>query len=113
LVLRQGRECRRCRHAELARQMGRPPAVTAAHAHRREDHERSVVANTRGRTAPRTGICVRVVRPGSKPLHGDRLMRRARASSRERGIALIAVLWLTILLTVIASGFAFSMHGEA
>jgi general secretion pathway protein K len=40
-------------------------------------------------------------------------MRRAPASSRERGIALIAVLWLTILLTVIASGFAFSMHGEA
>jgi len=37
---------------------------------------------------------------------------RARRSS-ERGIALIAVLWLTILLTVIASGFAFSMHGEA
>lgn len=32
---------------------------------------------------------------------------------RERGIALIAVLWLTIMLTVIASGFAFSMHGEA
>jgi general secretion pathway protein K len=31
----------------------------------------------------------------------------------QRGIALIAVLWLTILLTVIASGFAFSMHGEA
>jgi general secretion pathway protein K len=26
---------------------------------------------------------------------------------------LIAVLWLTILLTVVASGFAFSMHGEA
>ena len=31
----------------------------------------------------------------------------------QEGIALIAVLWLTILLTVIASGFAFSMHGEA
>ena len=27
--------------------------------------------------------------------------------------ALIAVLWLTVLLTVIASGFAFSMRGEA
>lgn len=34
-------------------------------------------------------------------------------ASRERGIALIAVLWLTMLLTVIASGFAFSMRGEA
>jgi general secretion pathway protein K len=32
---------------------------------------------------------------------------------RERGIALIAVLWLTVLLTVIASGFAFSMRGGA
>jgi general secretion pathway protein K len=31
----------------------------------------------------------------------------------QRGIALIAVLWLCVLLTVIASGFAFSMHGEA
>ena len=39
--------------------------------------------------------------------------RALRASSSERGIALIAVLWLTIMLTVIASGFAFSMHGEA
>jgi general secretion pathway protein K len=32
---------------------------------------------------------------------------------RETGIALIAVLWLTVLLTVVASGFAFSMRGEA
>jgi len=31
----------------------------------------------------------------------------------QRGIALIAVLWLTVLLTVIASGFAFSMRGGA
>ena len=31
----------------------------------------------------------------------------------DRGIALIAVLWLTVLLTVIASGFAFSMRGGA
>jgi general secretion pathway protein K len=40
----------------------------------------------------------------------QRAMSRRRA---QEGIALIAVLWLTILLTVIASGFAFSMHGEA
>lgn len=31
----------------------------------------------------------------------------------QAGIALIAVLWLTVLLTVIASGFAFSMRSEA
>jgi len=40
-----------------------------------------------------------------------------RMSTRRRaysdGIALIAALWLTVLLTVIASGFAFSMRGEA
>jgi general secretion pathway protein K len=33
--------------------------------------------------------------------------------SKQSGIALIAVLWLTVLLTVIASGFAFSMRTEA
>ncbi|HET9045769.1 MAG TPA: type II secretion system protein GspK, partial [Casimicrobiaceae bacterium] len=38
-------------------------------------------------------------------------MRSARA--RQRGIALVMALWLTVLLTVIASGFAFSMRGEA
>lgn len=37
---------------------------------------------------------------------------RARRN-RENGIALIAVLWLTVLLTVIASSFAYSMRGEA
>ena len=36
----------------------------------------------------------------SPPLHG------------ERGIALVLALWITILLTVIASGFAFSMRSE-
>ena len=34
-------------------------------------------------------------------------------SSHERGIALVAVLWLTVLITVIASSFAYSMRGEA
>ncbi len=33
--------------------------------------------------------------------------------SRQSGIALIAVLWLVVLLTVVASGFAYSMRGEA
>ncbi len=37
----------------------------------------------------------------------------ARRPGAERGIALIAVLWLTVLLTVIASSFAFSMRSEA
>ena len=31
----------------------------------------------------------------------------------ERGIALIIVLWITIMLTVIAGGFAFAMRSEA
>jgi general secretion pathway protein K len=37
--------------------------------------------------------------------------RRSRA--RSEGIALIAALWLVVLLTVIAGGFAFSMRSEA
>ena len=32
---------------------------------------------------------------------------------RESGIALVLALWLTVLLTVLASGFAFSMRSEA
>src|SRR5207249_209051 len=36
-----------------------------------------------------------------------------RSMRGQRGIALVLVLWLTILLTVIASGFAFSMRSEA
>jgi general secretion pathway protein K len=41
--------------------------------------------------------------------------RRAcgRPLHRQSGIAVIMVLWLTIMLTVIASGFAFSMRSEA
>ena len=50
-----------------------------------------------------SGLLLRKVCPG----------RALRASSSQRGIALIAVLWLTVLLTVIASGFAYSMRGEA
>ena len=40
-------------------------------------------------------------------------LRSHRPIDRQRGIALVLALWLTILLTVIASGFAFSMRGEA
>ena len=39
--------------------------------------------------------------------------RRPVAIASQRGIALVLALWLTILLTVIASGFAFSMRSEA
>ena len=41
--------------------------------------------------------------------------RRARAAAprAQRGIALIIVLWITIMLTVIAGGFAFAMRSEA
>jgi general secretion pathway protein K len=34
-------------------------------------------------------------------------------ASSQRGIALIMVLWLTVMLTVIGGAFAFSMRGEA
>lgn len=45
--------------------------------------------------------------PGTQPLN-------ARCRQRNQaGIALVLVLWLTILLTVIASGFAYSMRTEA
>ena len=36
-----------------------------------------------------------------------------RPPAAQRGIALVMALWLTVLLTVIASGFAFSMRNEA
>ena len=39
--------------------------------------------------------------------------RVACSARRQRGIALILALWLTVMLTVIASGFAFSMRSEA
>jgi general secretion pathway protein K len=34
-------------------------------------------------------------------------------SKAQRGIALVLALWVTVLLTVITSGFVFSMHSEA
>jgi general secretion pathway protein K len=39
--------------------------------------------------------------------------RRPAFPAAQRGIALILALWMTILLTVIASGFAFTMRSEA
>ena len=58
---------------------------------------------------------LRVLRSVRATAAWGRADARAPASpaARQQGIALIAVLWLTILLTVIASGFAYSMHGEA
>ena len=45
---------------------------------------------------------------------GTSARRRCSSAARgQRGIALILVLWLTMMLTVIASGFAFSMRSEA
>jgi len=41
------------------------------------------------------------------------IMHRAHPARRQSGIALILALWLTVMLTVIASGFAFSMRSEA
>ena len=40
-------------------------------------------------------------------------MKPLSISSRQSGVALIIVLWITVLLTVIASGFAYSMRSEA
>ncbi len=54
----------------------------------------------------------------TKPWRGARVLRSPRytggyRSDRPQGIALVIALWLTILLTVIASSFAFSMRSEA
>ena len=45
--------------------------------------------------------------------HPERSEGSAVVPRRQRGIALILALWLTVMLTVIASGFAFSMRSEA
>jgi general secretion pathway protein K len=54
----------------------------------------------------------------AQALRGGMTVRRAACRTvpgarRQRGIALILALWLTVMLTVIASGFAFSMRSEA
>jgi len=54
----------------------------------------------------------------AQALRGGMTVRRAACCTlsgarRQRGIALILALWLTVMLTVIASGFAFSMRSEA
>jgi general secretion pathway protein K len=47
----------------------------------------------------------------ARALRGDLMMRGPRHA--QSGIALVLALWLTVLLTVLASGFAFSMRSEA
>ncbi len=56
---------------------------------------------------------IRTAHSRLKPLLQPIPQRAARYGGRQRGIALIVVLWLTMLLTVIGSGFAFSMRSEA
>jgi len=62
-----------------------------------------------GAPAMRQGVTVKA------SSRAPRFRRASGAGLRgpQAGIALIAVLWLTVLLTVIASGFAFSMRSEA
>ncbi len=58
----------------------------------------------------------RSLRANGRRTHGAARARapgRGASRARQRGIALIIVLWLTVLLTVIASSFAFSMRSEA
>ena len=40
-------------------------------------------------------------------------MKTLPSHAKQRGIALIVVLWLTVLITVIGSSFAYSMRSEA
>jgi general secretion pathway protein K len=60
---------------------------------------------------PQLGRNAQAVRGGMTARHGNR--RACPRRRRQRGIALILALWLTVMLTVIASGFAFSMRSEA
>lgn len=50
---------------------------------------------------------------GSRSNSESRARRGNLPKRKQRGIALILALWLTVMLTVIASGFAFSMRSEA
>jgi general secretion pathway protein K len=71
---------------------------------------RRAMREERGRP-PCTACAKRIVRASAE--HPRSPGRALRAYPSERGIALILVLWLTILLTVIAAGFAYSMRTEA
>jgi general secretion pathway protein K len=43
----------------------------------------------------------------------SRRQHRSASFSRERGVALIMVLWITVMLTVIGASFAYAMRNEA
>jgi general secretion pathway protein K len=60
---------------------------------------------------PHLGRNAQALRGGMIRRHATR--RAVPGARRQRGIALILALWLTVMLTVIASGFAFSMRSEA
>src|SRR5512143_1451915 len=89
-------------------------AAAASDPHRRDAEAGRAVAYALRRAArgarggmPRVGCGARALRRG--------MTMRAWTAARgaQSGIALVLALWLTILLTVIASGFAFSMRSEA
>lgn len=61
-------------------------------------------------SAPAVGPASSAAKPRARCV---RLTGGRPPQNSQAGIALIAVLWLTVLLTVIASGFAFSMRSEA
>jgi len=43
----------------------------------------------------------------------SRARHRGASSAHERGVALIMVLWITVMLTVIGASFAYAMRNEA
>ena len=100
------RQGRRRRRADVARSLGRPAAIAAP------AHPASL-----SRVAARPML---VVEPRRSPEAGcafwdtgqGRCARGGRCSP-QRDIALIVVLWLTMLITVIGSSFAYSMRSEA
>jgi len=61
---------------------------------------------------PCVGRCAAAVR-GHLTMRSPAVVRTRCPGNRQRGIALVLALWITILLTVIASGFVFTMRTEA
>src|SRR6266446_2623336 len=115
----------------MARSLGR--SAYSAHAHpdggqtckgrRMASLDRRVANRSRGRM-PRMGRHPQPVRRDlSIPTQRRRRARSEAATpprgrrhdqcNRQRGIALILVLWLTVLLTAIAGSFAYGMRTEA
>src|SRR5690242_3623930 len=72
-------------------------------------------AGPRGHPVPGRELCRCACRLAAavELLPGPESVTRLQPPGSQRGIALILVLWLTVLLTVIASAFAYSMHTEA